>query len=174
MFFSKSKGPQTTDVIYLNENGFVAGINEWIRQHPEGKVVVWFQQDMERLRGLLHGQAGERFVLADRLSFHQLPGVALLFAGHYPLHAAEVDLCDNLGLNEMRVYAHLGMPLLRMFGSEKIAELMVKMGMQEDEPLNHAMITRAIGQAQEKIAKKCSTDMHAVSEEEWLRANAGM
>jgi preprotein translocase subunit SecA len=41
--------------------------------------------------------------------------------------------------------------LMRLFGSERIASLMDRMGAQEGEVLTHAMITRSIGKAQERV-----------------------
>src|SRR6476646_5874178 len=41
--------------------------------------------------------------------------------------------------------------LMRLFGSERIAKLMDRMGAQEGEVLTHALITRSIGQAQKRV-----------------------
>ena len=41
--------------------------------------------------------------------------------------------------------------LMRIFGSDRIKGLMVKMGMKDDEPIEHAMITNAIAKAQKKV-----------------------
>lgn len=41
--------------------------------------------------------------------------------------------------------------LMRIFGSDKIKNLMMKMGMKDDEPIEHAMISNAIAKAQKKV-----------------------
>src|SRR5687768_2719050 len=41
--------------------------------------------------------------------------------------------------------------LMRLFGSERIARLMDRMGAQEGEVLTHPLITRSIGQAQKRV-----------------------
>ena len=41
--------------------------------------------------------------------------------------------------------------LMRIFGSDKIKNIMIKMGMKEDEPIEHNMITNAIAKAQKKV-----------------------
>lgn len=41
--------------------------------------------------------------------------------------------------------------LMRIFGSDKIKGLMVRMGMKEDEPIEHNMISNAIAKAQKKV-----------------------
>lgn len=41
--------------------------------------------------------------------------------------------------------------LMRLFGSDKIAVIMDKLGMEEDEPVEHKMVTSSIEQAQKKV-----------------------
>jgi preprotein translocase subunit SecA len=41
--------------------------------------------------------------------------------------------------------------LMRIFGSENISKFMDKLGMEEDEPITHRMITRSIEKAQKKV-----------------------
>jgi preprotein translocase subunit SecA len=41
--------------------------------------------------------------------------------------------------------------LMRIFGSDKIKGIMVRLGMKEDEPIEHTMISNAIAKAQKKV-----------------------
>lgn len=50
-----------------------------------------------------------------------------------------------------RFYLSLEDDLLRIFGSDKISGLMNKMGMQEGEPIEHSMLSKAIENAQRKV-----------------------
>ncbi len=50
-----------------------------------------------------------------------------------------------------RFYLSLEDDLLRIFGSDKISGIMDRLGMEEDEPIEHSMITRAIENAQRKV-----------------------
>ncbi len=50
-----------------------------------------------------------------------------------------------------RFYLSLEDDLLRIFGSDKIAGLMDKMGMAEGEPIEHNMLSKAIENAQRKV-----------------------
>ncbi|MDR3089936.1 MAG: preprotein translocase subunit SecA [Desulfobulbaceae bacterium] len=50
-----------------------------------------------------------------------------------------------------RFYLSLEDDLLRIFGSDRISGIMDKLGMEEDEPIEHSMITRAIENAQKKV-----------------------
>jgi len=50
-----------------------------------------------------------------------------------------------------RFYLSLEDDLLRVFGSDRISGIMDKLGMEEDEPIEHNMITKAIENAQRKV-----------------------
>jgi preprotein translocase subunit SecA len=50
-----------------------------------------------------------------------------------------------------RFYLSLEDDLLRIFGSERISGLMAKLGMEEGQPIEHSMITKAIENAQHKV-----------------------
>ncbi len=50
-----------------------------------------------------------------------------------------------------RFYLSLEDDLLRIFGSGKISGIMDKLGMEEDEPIEHGMISKAIENAQRKV-----------------------
>lgn len=50
-----------------------------------------------------------------------------------------------------RFYLSLEDDLMRIFGSEKIASLMDKLGMEEGTPIEHRMVSRAIEGAQKKV-----------------------
>src|SRR5450756_446431 len=49
-----------------------------------------------------------------------------------------------------RFYLSLEDDLLRIFGSDRISGLMSKLGMEEDVPIEHRMVSRAIENAQKK------------------------
>lgn len=50
-----------------------------------------------------------------------------------------------------RFFLSLEDDLMRLFGSDRIAGIMTRLGMKEGEEIQHPMITRAIGRAQKKI-----------------------
>jgi preprotein translocase subunit SecA len=50
-----------------------------------------------------------------------------------------------------RFYLSLEDDLLRIFGSDRIAGLMGKLGMEEDVPIEHRMVSKAIENAQKKV-----------------------
>lgn len=50
-----------------------------------------------------------------------------------------------------RFYLSLEDDLMRLFGSDNIASMMDKLGMDEDEPIEHKIITRSVEKAQKKV-----------------------
>ena len=50
-----------------------------------------------------------------------------------------------------RFYLSLEADLLRLFGSDRISRIMEKLGMEEGEPIEHTMVTRAIETAQKRV-----------------------
>jgi preprotein translocase subunit SecA len=54
-------------------------------------------------------------------------------------------------LGSSRFFLSLEDDLLRIFGSDRIAGIMEKLGMEEDEPVEHHMISKAIENAQRKV-----------------------
>ncbi|MBQ4152009.1 MAG: preprotein translocase subunit SecA, partial [Schwartzia sp.] len=50
-----------------------------------------------------------------------------------------------------RFYLSLEDDLLRLFAADNIASVMDKLGMEEDEPIEHSLITRSIEHAQKKV-----------------------
>ncbi|MBW1997501.1 MAG: preprotein translocase subunit SecA [Deltaproteobacteria bacterium] len=50
-----------------------------------------------------------------------------------------------------RFYLSLEDDLLRIFGSERLASIMDRLGMEEDQPIEHGLVSKAIENAQKKV-----------------------
>ncbi|HYE78291.1 MAG TPA: preprotein translocase subunit SecA, partial [bacterium] len=50
-----------------------------------------------------------------------------------------------------RFYLSLEDDLMRIFGSDRVKNLMLRMGMSDEQPLEHPMLTRAVENAQKKV-----------------------
>jgi preprotein translocase subunit SecA len=50
-----------------------------------------------------------------------------------------------------RFYLSLEDDLMRLFGSERISNVMTKLGLEEDQPIEHSLITKAIENAQRRV-----------------------
>lgn len=61
--------------------------------------------------------------------------------------------------------------LLQYFGGENILAIMKKMGMNENEEVSHSMISKALQNAQRKIAEQVVLEVHSNSEKDWFEKN---
>lgn len=94
---------------------------------------------------------------------------------HYPMHSVFSNLLIGLGeidpAAELITYGGLDEPILDMFGGERIRELMQKMGLNQSEIIEHAMISGAMENAQKKIEAKVTVESKANSASEWFKLN---
>ena len=84
-----------------------------------------------------------------------LGGLHILGTGRHESRRIDNQLRGRSGRQgdpgSSRFYLSLEDDLLRIFGSDRIAGIMDKLGMEEDEPIEHTMISKAIENAQRKV-----------------------
>ena len=84
-----------------------------------------------------------------------LGGLHILGTGRHESRRIDNQLRGRSGRQgdpgSSRFYLSLEDDLLRIFGSDRIAGIMDKLGMEEDEPIEHNMISKAIENAQRKV-----------------------
>ncbi|NJL14559.1 MAG: hypothetical protein HC913_17195 [Microscillaceae bacterium] len=104
---------------------------------------------------------------------------ALIFAEHYPLPQPE-DALLELWLSQVSdippvFHEALDSPLLGLFGGEKLQKMMLMMGLQENEMLQHPLIDQSIAKAQARLDQKMAAQAHletrARSFADWLQQN---
>ncbi|MBK7653209.1 MAG: hypothetical protein IPJ20_24235 [Flammeovirgaceae bacterium] len=107
--------------------------------------------------------------------FNTRTKVSFFFVGHYPLPAKENSLIQKLDTTfpqcPITFCSSLDDPCFEAFGSKNIIGMMEKMGMKEDEVIEHAMVSAAMKRAREKVAESITKEISAHSEAEWFRLN---
>lgn len=164
-------------------------------------VVSFFSAEMEKLKSFMQENKMEYFLLDEysaeeinapgiflisATSLSQLSSSSLLlnssnrfggevyFSGHYPIQAKENSVLESLsskGFNSFVFCLSFDDPLLKMFGSENILPLLEKLGLEDEESLEHKMITQAIQRAREKLEKKVAREITTDSPQEWFAKN---
>ncbi|MGI6657381.1 MAG: preprotein translocase subunit SecA [Desulfobulbus sp.] len=85
----------------------------------------------------------------------ELGGLHILGTGRHESRRIDNQLRGRSGRQgdpgSSRFYLSLEDDLLRIFGSDRLRGIMDKLGMEEDEPIEHSMVTRAIENAQRKV-----------------------
>ena len=95
--------------------------------------------------------------------------------GHFPLMEYENKIIEKLlgGESKTPVLFCLSLedPLLKSIGSNAILQLLEKLGLGENESLDHPMIQKAIERAQEKISSNVISEIRTQNEDEWFIRN---
>jgi len=175
-FGKRKKSTKVTDVVFMHQAAKRNACLLALQSNAATIFVTWFEETQQQLQEYFKTQnaANATVILYREAAAHFINNNPVIFAEHYPLRRKEEDLYKSLNLKEIKVFSSLDEPLFQHFGGERIIELMQKMGLQENEPVQHSMISMALKNAQEKIAKKVSLEQSARSQEEWFKRNVGV
>ncbi len=92
---------------------------------------------------------------AERQEVLELGGLHIIGTERHESRRVDNQLRGRAGRQgdpgSSRFYLSLEDDLLRIFGSEKISNLMSRMGMEEGIPIEHGMVTKAIENAQKRV-----------------------
>jgi len=95
----------------------------------------------------------------------------LVMAEIHPMAIREESLL-KLNKNEMTVMCALDNPFFEILGGERIRRLMDKLGLNENESIEHPMVSKAIINAQRKMDKRAMREKPAPSIRDWMSVNA--
>lgn len=141
---------------------------------PTCVFIAWFEDTRAELIGALQLSPDNSTVLmAENVGIHQIQSRIVAFAEHHPLRSKEEQVFKRLMLTEVNVLSSLDEPFFAQFGGGRIVEVIRKLGMNEDEIIEHSFVNKAIKNAQEKIGKKVVVEKAANSQEEWYQLNVG-
>jgi hypothetical protein len=173
--FNKKKdaGTNVKDIIWISTEAKWNSLIELWKKNNETIFIFWFDESLRQAEQFLtqHATANINFTIAREVHRHLTENKPVVFAEHFPLKKKEQELFKDLGLEEVKVLSALDEPLFKKFGSDKIIQMMKQLGMNETESIQHAMITNAIQNAQEKIEKKLTVEQTAHSQTDWLEKN---
>lgn len=103
------------------------------------------------------------------------PPLLVIIAEHYPLLTREQDLLQVVAAlpcaGQICFHSALTDPLLRRFGSASVQTLFKQLGVDEQTPLSHSLISSALRQAQAKIGKKVDVEFGTRSAVDWFKVN---
>ena len=171
-FFKKDE-PQVkvSDKVWISEGAKWEACAKMAQANEDVIFVCWFQKTNNKLAEFLMERAVNATIMLISDLSASTQGKLLIFAEHYPLSEIEQELFLKLGLTEAHVLCALDEPLFQQFKGERIVGLMKSMGMESDEIVGHAMVSKAISNAQRKIAERIKVEIKASSPEEWFEAN---
>jgi len=173
LFKKRVPAIKVDDIIWMNEERKLEALAKISIKTPDTIFIAWFEETYEKLALCFtqHGFDTDKIHVAQKVFQHQVQNVPVVFVEHFPLRDKEEEVYQSLGLQKAVVHSALDEPFLKTFGSNKIIELMNKLGAKEDEPIQHAMISSSIKNAQEKLKQKISFGNSARSQTDWIRQN---
>ena len=176
LFGRKEKGDQDSvfsDRIYMNTAAKMSACLALANAEPATVFITWFSDSAKKLKEYFtaNGSTGMNIVEAHHGHSALMFNKTVVFAEHHPLHEKEKSLVANWEQKKFIVFSALDEPLFARFGSEKIVSMMKSLGMKEDEAIEHGMVSRAILNAQEKIARSVIMEQSANSQADWMTKN---
>ena len=99
-------------------------------------------------------------------------GLQVIISEHHPSYQQEQVLLEHLTtilpMTSTTVFTALDEPFMQLFGGDRLIAVMERIGVKENEALEHAMINKSIDRAQQKIDKKIGQNIQANSQQEWM------
>ena len=180
LFSKKAKQPIVQDIVWISTESKQKAIENLLQTIDIPLVLIaFFPNTEEKMQRLIakYPNANAELHLANRLSaLRSITNKKIVLLEHFPLTEPENTLLNTLiekGLTtNIDCHSALDEPLLSLFNANRIIDIMQKLGMKEDEPIQHSLVTQAMANARKKIADKVGTfASDAASQEEWLKKN---
>ncbi len=101
--------------------------------------------------------------------------VLFIVAEHHPLYECDEALLSSMEKlacrSRIRFHSALDEPLLKMFGAERVLDVVKHLGLDEREYISHPLISSAIAKAQKRIKDKATGNQRVDSMDEWFHYN---
>jgi len=173
LFNKKDRSVKVKDIIWMNSTAKWQGVVDLWKKNENTVFIFWFDETLQQAQRIISGEITGNINLFTTKEIHYqfIENKSFVFTEHYPLKKKEQELFQSLHLEEVKVFSALDEPLFRKFGSDKIVRLMQQIGMKENESIEHNMITKAVQNVQEKIAKQVGFEQSAQSQDHWIEKN---
>lgn len=171
-FSSKSKESSIRDLVWADKMAKDHGALKLLQENPQAIVAGWFNETIQQFQELFNSKNLSVTVRnARQMVSPQVENQTIIFLEHYPLKSKEIQLWQQWKPKSLMVVNSLDEPLFTYFGGERITDLLKKLGMAENESIEHTMISKSIRNAQEKLDKKVITEHSATSAGDWFKRN---
>ena len=99
--------------------------------------------------------------------------INVMLFGHYPIPSKENKMLEKLSAVDSNVtfYSSLDDPAFKIFGADQIKSTLEKLGLADEEAIEHAMVTRAMKNAREKIEQSVRQEIPCATKSEWFTKN---
>lgn len=132
-----------TDILLGGNAEFL--FDQYKKQHPDTS-----EEDLQNAEGKIIEEVGR-----GKKEVIELGGLHIIGTERHESRRVDNQLRGRSGRQgdpgSSRFYLSLEDDLLRIFGSDRIAKLMNRLGMEEGVPIEHRMVSRAIENAQKRV-----------------------
>lgn len=100
--------------------------------------------------------------------------VSIIAVERHPLNSETEKLkllSKNFSQFSLTYHYSIDEPVFKLFGGERINNLLLMLGLKEEEAIEHPMVARAIENAIEKLNSKIKSNLDANSLQEWFDKN---
>ena len=170
--FNKGNRPNVTDKIFIHSKNKWPYCKKILEVSSKTVFIGWFDESIDELESYFLQTNVQASVLKARAAYRsQIEGMQVVFIEHHPMKSKEDQLFDQLRLKNVIFLAAVDEPLLKYFGGEKLINIMESLGMKEEDPIEHKLITQSIVTAQKKIDAKVLIEQSTRSQAEWMQRN---
>jgi hypothetical protein len=173
LFKSKKKEISTIDFIWKNDEVKYNALIKHLKEQDKSILIYYFEDSKNAIEEILTAASvnysNEANSFATKVWLMNASAIVqksdignrtVIFAEHHPSFARENEikehLSDKLGIQEITFYTSFDDKLLQLFDSERILQLLEKMGFKDDEVIEHNMISSSIERAQKRIDENLS------------------
>jgi hypothetical protein len=139
------------------------------------RIVAHFPETRRALQSL--ARAADRPIEVDLAGNLTAPesrdaGLEIVVAERHPLreHDERVVAWADAAAGSIVFHVSLEDPPLSSFVGDSLRPLLDRLGASPDAPLEHALISRSIEKAQERVKREARVDLPADTAEGWMRA----
>lgn len=166
-FLKKQKsGPIIKDWVWINQQDKMNGCLHVLEDDRHATLIAWSTHTQQQFQDFLYKKLG-RLVSIDLASHLNPSNETVYFLEHHPQWSKEQALFESVSIREAVFLNALDDPLMQVFGGERIATMMERMGLQEGESITHKMITKSIANAQKKMDESGAIDKQSSTFREW-------
>jgi hypothetical protein len=173
LFSKKPKSIKVNYRVYFTKLDMYQQLLAQLKQeNTQPHLIYFFDQTKEEMRQLLQA-ASLNIPLDSAYDVMHKDSDRIILIDLHPLASVMQKFLQNQRFQQ-EVTCFMGMDdiLMRLFGADRIALIMEKMGMKSDEEISHSMINSSIENAQKKMDERLPhfKDIRT-SAEEWAREN---
>ena len=175
MFFSKKpkKVEPSFQVYFTKLAKYQQMIKLLVEENKSSKLLYFFNKTKEEISELIAAANLTNCEILDAHTYFNTTPEKVYLVETHPLASVTDKLLSKLH-QETDLQCFIGMDelLMKLFGSERLMNLMEKMAMKSDEVISHTLVTSSIKTAQVKLDEKLPKPVdERESPELWAHAN---